>query len=292
MARLFLQLPFEGPEVVATGALEIDVRLLYANSVLLARSDALALDVHVETAQPTVTFRYGVAPGIEAQLALPFDVDHGGFLDRPIEIVEGWFGFSNPQRRGRPRNEAHYRLTRPDGSGIRLDGGEAGLGDAWAGAKVGLIGGAGRGGAVSFRGALKLPTGRLPFGSEEVDLGGSLLAGWTWTSAALRLQVDGLLPTARLAVVHIRTRAYGAVDVGLTERLGERVALQAQLSGHSSALGGTGVDPVDSPTFYALLGTTVALARAWLLDAAVVENVFSPYRGADITFLVGVRARP
>jgi hypothetical protein len=38
-----------------------------------------------------------------------------------------------------------------------------------------------------MRVALKLPTGRLPYGSEELDLGASLLGGFRWTSAAVRL---------------------------------------------------------------------------------------------------------
>ena len=171
LARLFLQLPFEAPEVLAERALEVGVRLLYSNSLLSARSDELTLDVHVETAQPTAWLRYGLASGIEVQLSVPFVVDYGGFLDRPIEEVEGWFAFSNPQRNGRPRNVAHFQLTRPDGSGILRDGPGSGLGDAWAALKVLVAGGGGSGGSLAVRGALKLPTGKLPFGSEELDMG-------------------------------------------------------------------------------------------------------------------------
>ncbi len=289
LARLFLQLPFEAPEVLRERTLEIGVRLLYSNSLLSAHNDQLTLDVHVETAQPTVWIRYGLVPGIEAQVALPFIVDYGGVLDQPIEVVEGWFAFSNPQRKGRPRNVAHFQLTRPDGSGILRDGPGSGLGDAWAALKVMVVGGAGSRGSLALRGALKLPTGKLPYGSEELDVGGSLLAGWTWTSTAVRLQLDALVPAASLPAVRIHTHVYGAIDLGITQRLSDRVALQVQASGHVSPLTGTGLDQLDASTAYVLGGVTVALASCVSADIGLVENIFSPYRGADITFLLAVK---
>jgi hypothetical protein len=288
VARLFLQLPFEAPEVTPPRALEVGLRLLYSNSLLSARDAQLALDIHVETAQPTLGLRYGVARGIEAQLAVPLVVDYGGFLDRPIEVVEGWFDAANPQRKGRPRDVARYQFTRPDGSGILRDGAGAGLGDVWAGVKVSL-GGAPGGGVLALRGALKLPTGRLPYGSEEVDAGASLLAAWTWTSTALRLQLDAAAPTASLPAVHVGTRPYGAFQAGVARRAGDAVTLQLQGSVHLSPLEHTGLGQLDGTTAYVLVGATFRLSRAVSLDAAVVENVFSPYRGADITFVLGVK---
>ncbi len=291
LTRLFLQLPFEAPEVVLPRKLEVGLRLLYSNTLLSALNEGLVLDVHVETAQPTVLLRYGLSPGVEAHLAVPFVVDYGGFLDRPIEIVEGWFHFTNPQRHGRPRNVARFQLSRLDGGGILREGPGAGLGDVWAGLKVSVADRVGGRGNLALRGALKFPTGRLPYGSEELDLGGSLLASWAWTSTALRIQVDIVVPTANLPAAHVETHPFGAVDLGLTQRLGDRVSLQFQTSAHASPLVRTGLDQLDAATFYVLVGATMALSRSADLETGVVENVFSPYRGADITFLFGARAR-
>ena len=110
-----------------------------------------------------------------------------------------------------------FQLTRPDGTGIVRDGPGAGLGDVWAGLKVRLTHLPG-GGYLALRGALKLPTGRLPYGSEEVDLGASLFAGWSWNATGLRAQVDVLVPTEELRAGGVETRPYGAFDVGLTQR--------------------------------------------------------------------------
>jgi hypothetical protein len=287
LARLFLQLPFESPDVVPPGALALRLDLLYSNSLLEAQNDALALDVHVETAQPTLSLRYGLAPRVEASLGIPFFVDYGGFLDQTIQTVEGWFHAANPQRRLFPANKRRFRLTRPDGSGIADYRSAAGLGDIWGTLKVGLpipldaV-------KVALRGAVKAPTGRLPFGSEEFDLGASLLASWSSRRTAVRLQVDFMTPTASLPAVHIHTRHYGAVQLGVLQRLGDRFGLFVQASGHLSPLRSTGLQQLDNTTAYLLVGVDVALSRSVHLDAGVVENIFSPYRGADITFPIGI----
>jgi hypothetical protein len=287
LARLFLQLPFEAPDVVAPGSLTARLDLLYSNSLLLTQDASFALDVHVETAQSTILLRYGLAPRVEVALAIPFLIDYGGFLDRPIEVVEGWFHALNPQRRIDPPIARRFHLARPDGSGIWDDGPDAGLGDVWTSLKVGLpvrIADA----EVAVRGAVKLPTGRLPFGSEELDLGAGLLASWSFPRVAVRLAFDVMVPTASLPAVHIRTKPYGAIQLGLAWKLDGRFVLHAQASGHGSPLRGTRIDQLDAPTAYLLGGVSVALSRSVHLHAAVVENIFSPYRGADITFPIGL----
>lgn len=287
VSRLFLQPPFEAPEVLPEGILELAVPLLYSNSILSARNDALTLDVRVETAQATLSLRYGLLPGVEAQLAIPMVDDHGGLLDGTISTVEDMFGAFNPLRRV---HGTDFRLTRADGSGVVRVGGGSGLGDVFGGLKVQLAGGRGPGGSLSLRGLLKLPTGTLPYGSEELDLGASLLAGWRWESRAVRFELDALTPTERLPRVHIRTRAYGAAHLGLTQRMGERVALHAQVSAHLSPLVDTGLDQLYGRTCYLLAGATFALGPAASLELAAVENIFSPARGADISFLAVYRS--
>jgi uncharacterized protein DUF3187 len=289
VSRLFLQPPFEAPEVLPQRILELGVPVLYSNSLLSARNDAVTLDVQVETAQPTLSLRYGFLPGVEVQLAIPLVDDHGGLLDGTISSVEDMFGAWNQQRRGRS-NGADFRLTRADGSGVVRPGGGSGLGDVWGGLKAQLAGGGERGGSLSVRASLKLPTGTLPYGSEELDLGASLLGAWSWESRALRFELDALTPTERLHRVHLHTNAYGAVQLGLAQRMGERIALHGQVSAHLSPISGTGLGQLDGPTFYLLGGATFALGPAASLELAAVENIFSPYRGADISFLVAYRS--
>jgi hypothetical protein len=286
-ARMFLQLPFEAPEVLPTGRLEASLDLLYSNSVMAGRSRndrGLALDVHVETAQPTVSLRYGLAPRLEVLIAVPFVADEGGFLDWPINQAEALFGAPNQDRVGRPRGRSWFELHDPAGRGVDVRGTDGGIGDVWASAKVLVADGLGGGGSVAVRAAVKLPTGRIPYGSGEVDVGGGVLAAWGWPAVALRVALDVAVPTASLGGGLAATQPYGAATLGVTWRVGGRVALHAQWSGHGSPLTGTGLYSLDHPTSYVLLGTSVRVARGLTLQVGAVENVFSPKRGADVTF--------
>jgi len=288
---MFLQFPFDGPEVLPERSLEVDLRILYSNSLLSARNEAFTLFVHVETAQPTVRLRYGLARALEAEVDLPFFLDYGGFLDGPIAVVEGAFGAENPQRKGLRRNVATFEFTRANGTGIVRNGGDFGLGDAWAGFKVELPR-AFAGAHLAFRSAIKFPTGRLPFGSEVFDFGVGFLGGWTWPRTAFRFEIDACVPSASLPAVRVPTGPYGALNFGLTQMLGRTVGLQLQASGHLSPLADTGLAELDDGQAYLLAGTSIALSRSAWLEAGVVENVLNPYRGADITFLLGLKHGP
>jgi hypothetical protein len=292
-ARMFLQLPFEGPSVVETRTLEVELQLWYANSILVASTPSLALDVDLESADVQVLVRYGLARGVEAQLAVPAMVDTGGFLDGPIEAVERAFGATSmPGRLGRPRGLARFRLVRPDGTGVWRDGPAAGLGDVWAGLKVRLLDQTGGWPDMALRAVVKAPTGRVPYGSGELDAGASLSAGWTWNPVGLRLQLDAIAPTAGLRAVRISTRIYGAAQADVAVAVSGGVTLHAQWATHLSPYAATGLPPLDATTHYVIAGASVALSRPLSLEAAAAENVFSPAWGADFTLLLALRARP
>lgn len=291
-ARMFLQLPFEGPAVLEAGTLRAEIQVLYANSILVASAPALALDVDLESTEALALLRYGIAHGVEAQLALPATVDTGGFLDGPIEAVERAFGATAmPGRLGRPHGLARFRLVRPDGTGVWRDGSAAGLGDVWAGVKARLVDEAGWP-ALSLRGAVKAPTGRPPYGSGELDVGASLLVGWTLGGLGLRLQLDAIAPTAGFRAARIPTHPYGAGQLGVALAVSTAVSLHVQWSTHLTPFTRTGLPPLDAATHYAIAGASVALSRSLLLEAGAAENVFSPDSGADFTLLLALRARP
>ncbi len=288
VSRLFLQLPLDAPEALAAHAGSAEVRLLYSNSVLGADAGPYHLDVHVETAQTTVLLRQGLGGGAEAQFAIPVYGESGGFLDPAIVAVDRAFRTQNWLRVWKPRGEARFQLTR-DGAGIAADS-PGGLGDAWLGLKLQVLEASGAVPALALRPALKLATGALPLGSGAPDAGASLLAAWVLAPWAVRVQVDAIAPFGGLGALGIRPRPYGAAQVAASLGLGRSAALHLQLSGHLSPISGTGLTPIQAPTFYALAGVTAELARGFALEGAVVENVFSPQRGADISFVLGVRS--
>lgn len=291
-ARMFLQLPFEAPGVVEGRAFRAELRLSYANSILVASTPSLALDVDLESAELQALFRYGLARGLEVQLAVPAMVDTGGFLDGPIEAVEGAFGATSmPGRRGRAHGLARFRLLRPDGTGVWRDGAAAGLGDVWAGLKARLLDETGGWPEMALRAVIKAPTGRPPYGSGEVDAGASLSAGWTWSRIGFRFQLDAIAPTAGLRAARVSTHVYGAGQAGVAVAVSGAVTLHAQWATHLSPYAAIGLPPLDATTHYAIAGASVALSRSLALEAAAAENVLSPAWGADFTLLLGLRAR-
>jgi hypothetical protein len=291
VARLFLQLPFEAPEPIPTGHLQAGLQLLYSNSIMVGRTPGLTLVTDVETAQTTLLAAAGLGGGLEVSVALPVVADWGGLLDRPIEAVERGFGASNPDRLGRPIDRSEWTLLRDDGRGLSRVGAGAGLGDAWIGLKARLLEGAGAVPSLSARLALSLPTGRLPWGAGALVPAAGLLAGWRLAPFALRLSADVSVPTAPLRAVALPTRPYGSVNVGLTFPLGHALALQAQASAHSSPLHSTSLAQLDHATAYVLLGLTARIAPGAVVDVGIAENVFSPYRGTDVSFLVALRSQ-
>jgi len=290
LQRLFLQLPFEAPSVAAPRTFEGEVRLIYSNTILVEAGPRAAIDVDLESAFVTGFLRYGIAPGLEVELALPMTLDYGGFLDGPIEAVEGLFNAANPARKTRPRG-----LTRFDvsylGKPVRVDGAEAGVGDAWLGLKNLLLDAQGPWPALALRAALKLPTGRYPFGSGEVDVGGSAFAGWTLHWLAVRLQVDAEVPTANLRAVGIPTQPYGSLHLGFTALPWDSLAFQLQVTASTSPLKDTWLYDIDAGVRYLLLGVSVALSRSTWLDVGLEENVWSPNRGLDFAIFLATKGR-
>ncbi|HET9554875.1 MAG TPA: hypothetical protein VFP50_18060, partial [Anaeromyxobacteraceae bacterium] len=154
-----------------------------------------------------------------------------------------------------------------------------------------LAGGDGARPALALRGAVKAPTGGATFGSGTWDAAAGLLAAWSWPVAALRLSVDGVVPSGRLASAELSTRPHGAAQAGLAVRLGPALTGHLQLSAHLAPLARTGIPQLDDPLYDLLLGATVPLGGGADLELAAVENFASPRRGADAALLFGVRVR-
>jgi hypothetical protein len=291
-AQLFLQLPFDAPEPLAPGALEVRLRTLYSNSVGLERSADLSVDVSIESAVPTVFVRYGLPLGLELQLALPGEVDYAGFLGRPIKFVEGLFDNANPLRAGRPPNAARLRILRRDGSGLDWTGNAGNAGDPWIGVKRRIRPQDGSRPAISWRAALEVPTAPLPLGSGLWEVGTGLVAGWTFGATSLLAEADLMLPQpGTITAARLETRPHFAVQLGIARRFSEWLTATLQASAHSSPIARSGLDVVDGPASYLLAGVTVEPTRSTSLAFAIVENVVNPSRGADISAVLDVGGR-
>jgi len=292
-AQLFLQLPFDAPETVARGVLEVTLRMLYSNSIARERVPGLSVDVSAETAVPIAFVRYGLPHGFELQLAVPSAVEHGGFLGRPIKVVEGLFGSVNPLRAGPPPAAAHFRVLRDDGSGLDWSGNDGNAADPWVGVKRRIHAQDGWSPAMSWRAALEFPTAPVPWGSGLFEVGSGLLAGWTLDATSLRLEADVMIPErGPVTAAGLRTRPHFTVQLGVAHRLTRWLTAMLQASAHTSAIVGTGLGVVDGTTTYVLAGVGVEPTRRTTIAFAAAENVLHSSRGADISGVLEIAWRP
>jgi len=285
--RLFLQQPFEAPEVVGPKVLELSARLLYANIILVGNVPGrVSYTFDEETGTLLLGARQGLGDRFEFSLTLPVVLQYGGFLDSPIEFVEKLVGLQNPTRLARPRNLTVFQITLPDGRSVERMAPGVGLGDTTLSVKGQLLAQHGPWPAVALSLALKLPTGGATYGDGETEVGAGLLVGWTFGRVGLRLAFNLAFPTSSTALVGIPTRVYGAIQGGVAIELGGGIALQLQCSIHRAPLD---LPALGQDSYYVLPGLTAQLSRSLRLEVGVAENIFSPGRGADITFLLGVR---
>ncbi len=285
--RLFLQQPFEAPEVIGPNVVELSARLLYANIILVGNVPGqVSYTFDEETGTLLLGVRQGLGERLEFGLTLPVVLQYGGVLDSAIELVEQVLGQENPTRFQRPKNLTVFQITLPDGRTVGRTAPGTGLGDTTLSLKGQLLVQHGPWPAVALSLALKLPTGGPTYGDGETEFGGALLVGWTFGRVALRLALDVAVPTESTALVGIPTRVYGAIQAGVAVELGAGIALQFQTAIHRAPLD---LPKLGQDSYYLLLGLTAQLSRGLRLEAGAAENIFSPGRGSDVTLLLGVR---
>ncbi len=285
LMKPFLQLPFEAPETIRPGGLEISLRTFYSSTILRGWGPTLMVNVNVETAQPTAVIRYGVAEGTELQLVVPGSIDYAGWLTRPIKFVEGMFATVNPLRLGAPPQQGVIRIQRyREGfTGLDWTGQDATVGDVSLGLKRLVRAQDGLKPTLAIRAAVGLPTGRFPDGTGELAVAGGATAGWTFGATGLWLEADGELPSGRFSSMGLPTRPHAAVQLGIAQRVASAVSLHVQASAHTAALAPVGIADVDGRTYYLLAGATVSPTRDLSFALALVENIFATRRGADIS---------
>jgi hypothetical protein len=283
LAVPFLQLPFESPVPLDPGRMKLELQTLYAANIFRARSSQLSVDIDVETARPTLLLHYGLPRGVELELAVPGVFDYEGFLDGTIKSVEGLFNTMNPLRAGPSPRAGRFSVTRPDGSGVSWVGHDGGPGDLWGGLKAQLRAQDGPLPALSLRLALKVPTGRFPYGSGNLEAGSGLLAGWQLGDTSILAEGDVMVPTGAIPALGLGTRPHAAIQLGVAQRLSPSLTLMAQVSAHGAGIAKVHIGDVDGWAYYGLAGIRARPTHDTSLGFALVENFIHTERGADIT---------
>jgi hypothetical protein len=289
LSRLFLQQPFQAPQLEGSS---VSVQVLSANIFLKGgRAGGFQYTVDEEIASFAFTGQLVLAERLGLSLTVPLVVQYGGWMDPLIDGVEHLLG-ANSARRGADRFQTVARFSTASGRVVERVGSSASLGDVSLGAQWWVVQQDGFRPALALRAALKFPTGGTLVGSGTWDVGAGLLAGWEAGFFAAHLAFDVALPNGRLESLDLSTRPYGSVQVGVGFRVAEAVALHLQLSGHTPPLRVDEAPGMSQSTFYVLAGAEWQVAPGASIALSMVENLFSPGRGADFSVLLGFRLTP
>jgi len=246
--------------------------------------------IDAESVGVTLGASYGVAKGIDVQIAAPVSYRGGGVLDAFVESFETTIGVPNEVRTAYPRDQYVVRFVGADGEVLERTDADAGWGieDAALGVRFQLLEGDRRRPAVLVFAGVKAPIGRE---TALRSTGGTDL-------------LIGVAAGQRLGRFHL----YGslaAMEYEETELVGYRLTqhqwsafLGAELraSGRSSwLLQATVTSPAAldfgdfaKRTYEVTLGYKRLLREDWLLEASVLENLFVFDNSPDVGFHVGV----
>jgi hypothetical protein len=285
MQQLVLSMPGDRAAVLKKGVL--DVRLELAETAAVFRDEApqAAVSMKFETLRSGLFLRYGATDRLELSVEVPMLYRHGGFMDGPIEIVERATTGLSPARKALDPLGYVFNITR-GGNTIASGGKDAvGLGDSTIMGKYQLLSETASMPTVSFRTALKIPTGneREFFGSGSPDFGFGLAAEKGFAGRwVVYGNLNGVIPTGRIAGLSLQPTISGLVAV---EYLwSENLSVTAQFDYYSTPFHGVGTQVLDKGVTESAVGFSYRLMQRLLWQVYGIENLdFITGSAADFT---------
>jgi hypothetical protein len=216
-----------------------------------------------------------------------------GVFDHFIEEWHDTFGLTNSKRTVFEEDQLNYNYAGADAT-HQVDEPAEGLGDIRLTLGYPIHKNDAEGSALALHAGLKLPSGDAAklLGSGGTDLAlqlsatdGGLLAGWKstlfWSLGVLRLGSGEVLEAIR--------RDYVAIgSLGLGRPVSERIALKAQLDGHTSIYDSE-LAPLGSNSVQLTVGGQINLKGNGAIDLGLVENLFTDAT-PDLVFHLAWRA--
>ncbi|MDD2321426.1 MAG: DUF3187 family protein [Geobacteraceae bacterium] len=274
------------------GTLTADVSNNFAPGI--SQGEVLMLDG--ETYRFNLTARYGIAPGVQIGIDIPYLANGGGFLDGFIEGFHDTFGLPQGMRKSYPRNRLRYQYSRNGITKLLVNDGSSGLGDirlssAWQlyhdGSDAPL--------AVALHGSIKLPSGnsnRL-FGSGSTDF-----ALWLTASDDFRLPLGhltlygaagGMTMTDGNVLEDQQRNLVGFGSLGIGWSPLSWLALKIQADAHTSFYTGSSLEQVNSGSVQLISGGTIGFTDDTFLDIGVAEDVLVD-TAPDVVFHFALRS--
>ncbi|OGK10697.1 MAG: hypothetical protein A2Y63_02990 [Candidatus Riflebacteria bacterium RBG_13_59_9] len=161
----------ERARVLSPGKSEFAFRFDGANNMVKKTEDGTIVDLDFEGWNYQFEYRRGLDAG-EVTVLVPLRDNTHGFMDNIIDSWHGFFGFKRGDRPDYPANDYRFFLRNAQGNVLNIPSDKLGLADISLMWKA-EIGGADPQRTLSYRAALKLPTGDPDdgLGSGGADIG-------------------------------------------------------------------------------------------------------------------------
>lgn len=297
LIRIFGLPAIGSASVVPAGKFEGTLTSDVTNSFATDSSGTEAVMLDGETYRFNLAVRYGVAPGIQIGIDIPYLAEGGGILDGFIEDFHDTFGLPQGDRTSYPRNRLLYQYSNNGTTKVLVNDGSHGIGDIrLSGAWQLHRGDAESPLAVALHASIKLPTGnsnRL-FGSGSTDF-----ALWLTASDDCQLPLGHLTVYAAAGGMALtdgdvlkdqqrNLAAFGSLGLGWSPL--NWLALKIQADAHTSFYTGSSLKQVNSGSVQLVSGGTIGFCEKTFLDLGVSEDVLVA-TAPDVVFHLALRHR-
>ena len=281
-----------GTQLAEPGQLRWSAAYSVASQFEIADRGAERITIDGESARTELRLFWGVAPGWELGIEVPYMAHDGGFLDDLIIDWHDWFNLPQNGRDLAARDVLRFSYIGPTDA-LLLNREVSGLGDVqlFAARQLQTSDHA----STVLRAHLKLPTGDADdlLGSGSLDGGVSVhhqrrlndwlsLGGWLGASY---LGDGDILPGRSRSVV-----AQGGLRTAVM--VNDRVTLKVQWDVHSQVYKDTRLQQLNEVAYLLSLGGTLRFNPRHALDIVVVENYPHPQISPDVAFQLHWRWMP
>ena len=296
----FLQMEPDKADVVELRKLDINAYYTVSNitvSCFTPVSSLYNINIDAEVSRITLDLRYGICENAEVGIEVPYLSLSRGYMDQFVEDFEDTIGATTPRSRLRQgSNNFNYSFIYNNKNLIKRNNASDGLGDIVLKAKYqaleedryGLLPN------VSFRAALKLPTGekRSLLGSGEIDYGFGLLLDKAFSDKIIGYAGCNLAIIEKpdfFSELNLKRNIVSGI-LGVEYLLTQRFSLLAQVTGNTTPYPSSGTNALDESAIDAGLGISYIWKEkrnvSW--NFAFTEN-FNSASSPDVTFNTGWR---
>ncbi|MDJ0758382.1 MAG: DUF3187 family protein [Woeseiaceae bacterium] len=284
----------EGGALAAAGRFHTGFSIITASHAIVEEEGDESLIIDGETIRTLVDVRYGVRPGLEVGIELPYVMHQAGNLDSLIDTWHDIFSLPEGTRDDRPQDVLDFTYSTAEGDVVAFTERTQGLGDVRLFAGLDLASSDKHKRALRL--SVKLPTGEaedlLGSGGTDVSVGvsGDIIAAGDNPDFSVFYRANVTYLGEPDVLADIYNDVVWQFSAGFAYALHPCFALNAQSTLRTS-LYDSEIETLGEPALTLTFGGTIKLTDRLSLGLGVTEDI-KVNSAPDVTFNVGLRYRP